>query len=87
MLTLPKEATLLANNEFEPHHAFRIGECAWGVQFHPEFTADIMRLSLTGLKEHVIEEYAEKLAAIFETNCARQVLVKFSQFCMTKINL
>ena len=87
VLTLPKKATLLANNEFEPHHAFRIGECAWGVQFHPEFTADIMRFSLTGLKEHVIEEYAEKQAAIFETNCARQVLVKFSQFCMTKINL
>lgn len=41
--TLPPDATLLASNAFEPHHAFRVGERTWGVQFHPEFTTDIMR--------------------------------------------
>jgi GMP synthase (glutamine-hydrolysing) len=34
---LPEGATLLAGNHFEPHHAFRAGPRAWGVQFHPEF--------------------------------------------------
>ena len=34
---LPAGATVLARNGFEPHHAYRVGECAWGVQFHPEF--------------------------------------------------
>ncbi|MEH0019776.1 MAG: glutamine amidotransferase [Desulfobacter sp.] len=37
---LPENAVLLAGNRFEPHHGFRIGPCAWGVQFHPEFSMD-----------------------------------------------
>ena len=40
--SLPPEAVLLALNDFEPHHGFRIGRCAWGLQFHPEFNTDIM---------------------------------------------
>lgn len=40
---LPQKAVLLAHNAFEPHHAFRIGACAWGVQFHPEFDAAAMQ--------------------------------------------
>ncbi|MGW8311747.1 MAG: glutamine amidotransferase [Desulfuromonadales bacterium] len=43
VLSLPPEAILLAENDFEPHQAFRIGGCAWGVQYHPEFSCDIMR--------------------------------------------
>jgi GMP synthase (glutamine-hydrolysing) len=46
VLRLPAEAVLLASNDFEKHQAFRIGPSAWGVQFHPEFTADIMRAYL-----------------------------------------
>ena len=40
---LPATARLLASTERDPHHAFAIAECAWGVQFHPEFDADIVR--------------------------------------------
>lgn len=36
--SLPDNAVLLAGNDFEPHHAFRVGESAWGLQFHPEFS-------------------------------------------------
>ena len=43
VLTLPSGAVLLAENDFEPHHAFRIGRCAWGVQFHPEYDSHVMR--------------------------------------------
>jgi len=43
VLTLPPGATRLAANEHEPNHAFRVGNCAWGVQFHPEYTPEIMR--------------------------------------------
>lgn len=45
-LKLPHNAVLLARNEYEPHQAFRVGPCAWGVQFHPEFSAEIMRAYL-----------------------------------------
>jgi GMP synthase (glutamine-hydrolysing) len=39
---LPPGAVLLAGNSFDPHHAFRMGKCTWGVQFHPEFSSNIM---------------------------------------------
>lgn len=42
-LTLPLNAILLASNKFEKNHAFRVGTNAWGVQFHPEYDANIMK--------------------------------------------
>ncbi|MGF1458340.1 MAG: glutamine amidotransferase [Leptolyngbyaceae cyanobacterium] len=36
--TLPNGATLLARGEVFPHQAFRYGETAIGLQFHPEIT-------------------------------------------------
>jgi len=55
VLRLPPGATRLAANAYEPNHAFRLGDCAWGVQFHPEYNADIMRA--------YIREQADKLAS------------------------
>jgi GMP synthase (glutamine-hydrolysing) len=40
---LPEAAVLLAYADGDPHQAFRIGERAWGVQFHPEFDAFVSR--------------------------------------------
>lgn len=33
---LPPGATLLMSSPTYPHQAFRVGECAWGIQFHVE---------------------------------------------------
>jgi len=46
VLELPPGAVLLAHSDFEPHQAFRVGDNAWGVQFHPEFTDQIMEAYL-----------------------------------------
>lgn len=43
VLRLPQDAVLLAHSAMEPHQAFRIGGCGWGVQFHPEFSARAMQ--------------------------------------------
>ena len=42
-LRLPDGAVLLATSAHESHQAFRLGERAWGLQFHPEFDAATMR--------------------------------------------
>lgn len=36
---LPAGATLLASSADHPNQAFRLGETAWGLQFHPEVAA------------------------------------------------
>lgn len=43
VLELPAHALRLATTGLDENHAFRIGERTWGVQFHPEFDAEIMR--------------------------------------------
>ncbi|HEY3496339.1 MAG TPA: hypothetical protein VGK73_16680, partial [Polyangiaceae bacterium] len=40
---LPPGARVLARTRLEPHAAVRFLPRAWGVQFHPEFDADVMR--------------------------------------------
>lgn len=39
---IPAGGTLLASSSACPHQAFRVGERAWGLQFHPEVTAEII---------------------------------------------
>lgn len=40
---LPASAVRLAWSEQEPYQAYRIGNRAWGVQFHPEFSEQAMK--------------------------------------------
>ncbi len=40
---LPPDAVWLAQTDGCPYQAFRLGGSAWGVQFHPETTADRIR--------------------------------------------
>jgi GMP synthase-like glutamine amidotransferase len=40
---MPAEGVLLGSSPACTHQAFRIGPCAWGVQFHPEMTEEIIR--------------------------------------------
>jgi GMP synthase (glutamine-hydrolysing) len=43
VLRLPPGAVRLASNSWDPNQAVRFGPAAWGVQFHPEFDAEIVR--------------------------------------------
>jgi hypothetical protein len=40
IVDLPPDAVLLGSGELYRHQAFRLGALAWGVQYHPEVTAD-----------------------------------------------
>jgi GMP synthase (glutamine-hydrolysing) len=42
VLDLPPAARVVARADGDPHHAIHFGQRSWGVQFHPEFDAEIM---------------------------------------------
>ena len=82
VLALPPGATRLAANRHEPNHAFRLGERAWGVQFHPEYSTEIMRayireqaseLADVGLKIEAL------LQAVSPTPAAEDLLGRFAR--------
>ena len=56
VLELPPGARLLASSSGDPHCAFAIGRAAWGVQFHPEFDAEITRAYLDERRELIRAE-------------------------------
>ena len=84
---LPQNAVLLASNDNEPHHAFVVGKTAWGLQFHPEFDAEIMRT--------YIDEFAESIRSngqnpealkqsVQETPYSRFILKRFAEIVIEK---
>ncbi|RYY94830.1 MAG: glutamine amidotransferase [Comamonadaceae bacterium] len=80
-LRLPPGAVRLAGNDFEPNQAFRVGECAWGVQFHPEFDAVTMRGYVDALAKDMRSEGRDPAAlrgAVTETPIAAQLLGRFA---------
>ncbi|GLS16410.1 glutamine amidotransferase [Hydrogenophaga electricum] len=82
---LPAGATLLASSAHESHHAFRIGERAWGVQFHPEFSDAALRLYLEGLQPTLAREGLDAAAiadALKPTPEAASVLPRFAQLAL-----
>lgn len=85
VITLPPDAILLAANAWEAHHAFSVGECAWGIQFHPEFDADIMQTYLHAFKDYLIAEGQDVdllLKQVEETPHSRQVLERFAMIVL-----
>ncbi|WP_226986784.1 glutamine amidotransferase [Chlorobaculum tepidum] len=83
VLWLPLGAVHLAFNGFEPNHAFRVGESAWGVQFHPEYTRQIMAVYLRDEiadLEAAAEDAGALRDAVTEAPFAGRVLTNFASF-------
>lgn len=82
VLSLPEGAILLAGNEFEPHHAFRLGHCAWGVQFHPEYNSHVMRDYVAAQADSLDRagrDVSELLRNVQETPEANSLLASFAR--------
>ncbi len=85
---LPKGATLLAGNAFEPTHAFRVGGCAWGVQFHPEFDTARMALYLDHFApalQAAGRDAASIRAGLIETPESASLLPRFARLARAQV--
>ena len=84
VLTLPPGAVHLAKNTHDPHHAFRLGHTAWGVQLHPEYTHAIMAGYIRNMSP-VIQAMGKDpdrvQQQVADTPVAIQVMARFAGFC------
>lgn len=81
VLTLPPGAVLLASSAEEAHQAFRIGCSAWGVQFHPEFSANAMRGYIRQKASDLTKQQREPevlISTVQETSQAASLLRLFA---------
>ena len=80
VLRVPDGAVVLARSAGDPCQAFRWGKAAWGVQFHPEFSATHMRGYIQARKVPLQREGldpAVMLSAVGAAPEARRVLRRF----------
>ena len=82
VLRLPTGAARLAFNAHDAHQAFRFGPCAWGVQFHPEFNADVVRTYIDDMRPLLAAEKQDPdalRAATVDTPYGEEVLKRFAR--------
>jgi GMP synthase (glutamine-hydrolysing) len=77
---LPDGAVTLARSDKDACHAFRWGERAWGVQFHPEFSTAMMRGYISARHEKLLHEGIHPPTihgSVTAAPLAREVLKRF----------
>jgi GMP synthase (glutamine-hydrolysing) len=83
VLELPPDTELLATSQRDPHHAMRVmGRPVWGVQFHPEFSAAVIRGYVENRREALLAESMDPdrlLAGVRETRWGGEILARFAQ--------
>ncbi|MBB1473335.1 glutamine amidotransferase [Luteimonas sp. MC1782] len=80
VLAPPDGATVLAASALDDCHAFRWGDAAWGVQFHPEFSGTHMRGYIHARRDALAGEGHDPVAvrdAVRAAPRARDVLRRF----------
>ncbi len=86
VLRLPEGAVALACSAHEPVQAFRWGDAAWGVQFHPEFSATHMRGYIRARRTALLRESLDADALLRGVGAApqgRRVLRRFVHHART----
>lgn len=86
VLKLPDDAELLAKNHYEPHHCFKLPPHVYGVQFHPEFTEEVIAEGIRTAKEEGAIKYLspeDRHRASVGIESGYIVLKQFVKLCET----
>lgn len=82
VLELPATAVRLAEIDVDPNYAYRISDTAWGIQFHPEFSADATRRYITARSEALTNEGLNPRqlhAGVEDTPLAHSLIKRFAE--------
>lgn len=84
VLEPPNGAAVIGHTEGDANHALRFGPRSWGVQFHPEFSAAIMRCYVQARADLLEAEGFDSrtiLAAVAEAPAGPAMLGRFAGLC------
>lgn len=87
VVELPPGARVIGRTEQEPNAAVRFARSAWGVQYHPELDAEVMRLYLVARRETLIAEGVDVDAcerAVEEAPHGSRVIERFLQLARAR---
>lgn len=82
VLDMPAGAVVLARSDLDPHQAARFGPRAWGVQFHPEFSAHAIAGYVRGRADALRAEGIDDSILLREAGpaaAARRLLRRFAR--------
>ncbi|MEW5959767.1 MAG: glutamine amidotransferase [Chloroflexota bacterium] len=88
VLRLPGQAQQLAYSARDPNQTFVVGDCVWGVQFHPEFDAEVVRAYIHSYQEELSgqgQDPADLAATSVETSYGTEILRRFGAIVQARI--
>ncbi len=81
---LPSDVILLGQTKLDSHHCFCYKNHVWGLQFHPEFTPEIIkdyiRLRYDDVKQEGLNP-DQLIAAVEDVNNGKTILQNFAHIC------
>lgn len=84
VVSLPKNVTLLGSTNLDPNHCFRYKNHVWGLQFHPEFNAEVIQDYVEARSQDIKQEGldpSEILSEINDNDNGVQLLKRFRDIC------
>jgi GMP synthase (glutamine-hydrolysing) len=85
VMSLPPGAKLLAKSATEKVEAFICGERVWGLQFHPEFNAEVIRQYITEYWQYLESFHQDPnslMHQVQDTPQSTQILSQFARYCL-----
>jgi len=84
VLKLPPDSTLLATTKLDPYHCFRYRNHIWGLQFHPEFSAGVIKSYIRERADDIKRDGLnpkQLVKKVTENNNGTLLLTRFKEIC------
>lgn len=76
ILDVPEEAAVWSTSQYCPAAGLVVGERAWSVQGHPEFTADVAHVLYEGRRERLGDEIIDQARATLEQSVSNRSVAR-----------
>ena len=87
VVRLPPDAVTLALGSSDILQAFRLGDKTWGIQFHPEFSKEVIREYIQARATKIREEGLDPDELYDQASNTPNSVIIFQKFCQLVMNM